>query len=208
MHTQAGEAIEYDALMLALGGRHGPRYRHAITIDDRKPRRDPPRADPGHRGGLRQEPRLRRTRANGVAVAAVRARADDRRPRLRHGCRARHHARNARGQPACDLRADREHGGRRAARREPASRRSPPAYAEVPDKARSSSTPATVTSTSTGSWPCPSSTDRRVRGVPLSEHGFLRVDPYCKLLDVDGHLRGRRRDRVRHQARRHRLPAG
>ncbi len=36
VHTKAGEAIEYDALVLALGARAVPRYKHAITIDDRR----------------------------------------------------------------------------------------------------------------------------------------------------------------------------
>jgi sulfide:quinone oxidoreductase len=35
VHTQAGAEIEYDALVLALGGKICPRYAHAITIDDR-----------------------------------------------------------------------------------------------------------------------------------------------------------------------------
>jgi len=34
VHTQAGEEIEYDALVLALGAKICPRYKHAITIDD------------------------------------------------------------------------------------------------------------------------------------------------------------------------------
>ena len=36
LHTQSDAAIEYDELVLALGGRIFPRYEHAITIDDRK----------------------------------------------------------------------------------------------------------------------------------------------------------------------------
>jgi sulfide:quinone oxidoreductase len=36
LHTRAGAALEYDALVLALGARAVPRYRHAITIDDRR----------------------------------------------------------------------------------------------------------------------------------------------------------------------------
>ncbi len=36
IYTKAGEAIEYDALVLALGARAVPRYEHAITIDDRR----------------------------------------------------------------------------------------------------------------------------------------------------------------------------
>src|SRR5450759_177623 len=35
VHTKAGKSIEYDALMLALGARAVPRYKHALTIDDR-----------------------------------------------------------------------------------------------------------------------------------------------------------------------------
>jgi sulfide:quinone oxidoreductase len=35
-HTQAGEQIEYDALVLALGAKAVPLYRHAVTIDDRR----------------------------------------------------------------------------------------------------------------------------------------------------------------------------
>ncbi len=36
VRTKAGEAIEYDALVLALGAHAVPRYKHAITIDDRR----------------------------------------------------------------------------------------------------------------------------------------------------------------------------
>jgi sulfide:quinone oxidoreductase len=35
VHTKGGESIEYDALVLALGARAVPRYTHALTIDDR-----------------------------------------------------------------------------------------------------------------------------------------------------------------------------
>jgi sulfide:quinone oxidoreductase len=35
-HTSAGTEIEYDALVIALGARIHPRYAHALTIDDRK----------------------------------------------------------------------------------------------------------------------------------------------------------------------------
>ena len=35
VHTEAGEEISYDALVLALGAKAIPLYRHAITIDDR-----------------------------------------------------------------------------------------------------------------------------------------------------------------------------
>jgi sulfide:quinone oxidoreductase len=36
VHTQADAEVEYDALVLALGAKICPRYAHAITVDDRK----------------------------------------------------------------------------------------------------------------------------------------------------------------------------
>ena len=36
LHTASGAELEYDALMLALGARAQPRYEHALTIDDRR----------------------------------------------------------------------------------------------------------------------------------------------------------------------------
>jgi sulfide:quinone oxidoreductase len=36
LHTKAGQVIEYDALVLALGARMCARYKHALTIDDRR----------------------------------------------------------------------------------------------------------------------------------------------------------------------------
>jgi sulfide:quinone oxidoreductase len=36
IHTKAGESIEYDALVLALGAKITERYPHALTIDDRE----------------------------------------------------------------------------------------------------------------------------------------------------------------------------
>jgi sulfide:quinone oxidoreductase len=35
LHTETGRAIEYDALLLALGAHSSARYEHALTIDDR-----------------------------------------------------------------------------------------------------------------------------------------------------------------------------
>jgi hypothetical protein len=43
-HTEAGEQIAYDALVLALGAKAHQRYPHALTIDA-SPGRDPARAD-------------------------------------------------------------------------------------------------------------------------------------------------------------------
>ena len=36
VHTKAGAAIEYGALLIALGARANCRYTHALTIDDRR----------------------------------------------------------------------------------------------------------------------------------------------------------------------------
>ena len=36
VHTKSGTQLEYDALVLALGATIHPRYRHAVTIDDRR----------------------------------------------------------------------------------------------------------------------------------------------------------------------------
>jgi sulfide:quinone oxidoreductase len=36
LRTTEGQALEYDVLVLALGARTRPRYRHALTIDDRR----------------------------------------------------------------------------------------------------------------------------------------------------------------------------
>jgi sulfide:quinone oxidoreductase len=35
LHTETGRAIEYDALLLALGAHASARYEHAVTVDDR-----------------------------------------------------------------------------------------------------------------------------------------------------------------------------
>jgi sulfide:quinone oxidoreductase len=36
LHTETGKAIEYDALLLALGAHASARYEHAVTVDDRR----------------------------------------------------------------------------------------------------------------------------------------------------------------------------
>jgi sulfide:quinone oxidoreductase len=36
VHTEAGEQLSYDALLLALGARLHPRFSHALTLDDRR----------------------------------------------------------------------------------------------------------------------------------------------------------------------------
>jgi len=36
VHTEAGEQLSYDALLLALGARMHPRFKHVLTIDDKR----------------------------------------------------------------------------------------------------------------------------------------------------------------------------
>ena len=36
VHTEGGDELSYDALLLALGARAKPRFRHAVTLDDRQ----------------------------------------------------------------------------------------------------------------------------------------------------------------------------
>ena len=36
VHTEGGEQLAYDALLLALGARLSPRFKHAVTLDDRR----------------------------------------------------------------------------------------------------------------------------------------------------------------------------
>jgi sulfide:quinone oxidoreductase len=36
VHTESGTALQYDALLLAMGARMRPRYDHALTLDDRQ----------------------------------------------------------------------------------------------------------------------------------------------------------------------------
>lgn len=36
VHTESGDALGYDALLLALGARPNARFRHAVTLDDRR----------------------------------------------------------------------------------------------------------------------------------------------------------------------------
>ena len=71
IHTKAGEAIEYDALVLALGAHAVPRYKHAITIDDRRMDETLHGLIQDIEGGYRRQPRVRRAGPHGLAAAAV-----------------------------------------------------------------------------------------------------------------------------------------
>ena len=116
VHTETGEQIRYDALVLALGAKAIPRYRARDHDRRPSPGRDPARADPGHRGRLHPQPRVRGAGTDALAAAAVRDRADDRRPRIRHEHRARRDDRHPRGRALGDLWLRREQRCGRAAR--------------------------------------------------------------------------------------------
>src|SRR5205085_2309645 len=36
VHTEHAQQLRYDALLLALGARQRPRFKHALTLDDRR----------------------------------------------------------------------------------------------------------------------------------------------------------------------------
>ena len=82
----AGQALEYDALVLALARVEASIgcSKDAVTIDDRHVEKKVLRADPGRgAGGFRQEAsRSSHRGTHGLATAALRAGADDRRARL------------------------------------------------------------------------------------------------------------------------------
>ena len=79
VHTgTGGEALEYDALLLAMGAAQRPALSHAETLDDSQARRAAARADPGRRGRVRPQARVRGSQPDAVAASDLRAGADDR----------------------------------------------------------------------------------------------------------------------------------
>ena len=83
--TSAGAALEYDALLVAVGARSEPAITGATHVDARARPGGDGRAAGRPRGGLRQARRVRRARRHRLAAAGLRARADDRLGRPRHG---------------------------------------------------------------------------------------------------------------------------
>ena len=73
------QALEYDALVLALGARAVPRYKHAITIDDRRMDETLHGLIQDIEGGYVDSLAFVLAGPHALAAAAVRARAHDRR---------------------------------------------------------------------------------------------------------------------------------
>jgi sulfide:quinone oxidoreductase len=185
VHTQAGSELEYDALVLALGGRICPRYKHAITIDDRK-------LDetlhgliqdleegyveslafvaPGRMAWplpLYELALLIATRAYDMNVElAITLITPEDSPLAIFG--------SAASTAVAKLLAE--------ARIQTITS----SYAEVPHNREIVLNPGDRHLSVDRIVALPELYGPSVRGVPLSEHGFLHVDRYCKLLDVDG----------------------
>ena len=116
VHTEAGEQLPYDALLLALGARMHDRFEHALTIDDARLDELLHGLIQDIEGGYVQPSCVHRPGADGMAAADLRARADDSRARSGHEHRAVDHDRHARGRAAGDLRPGGQRGGPAAAR--------------------------------------------------------------------------------------------
>ena len=112
-----------------------------------------------------------------------------------------------RGQPAGDLRPRRERR-RRELLAQASIQTINSAYAELPSAGELVINPGDRRLRVDRVIALPELYGPSVRGIPLGEHGFIRVDPYGQVPDVEHDLRRRRCDRVPGQARRHRLPAG
>ncbi len=185
VHTQAGSELEYDALVLALGGRICPRYKHALTIDDRKldetlhgliqdveegyvkslafvaPGRMPWPLP------LYELALLTATRAYDMDVElAITLITPEDSPLAIFGATA--------SAAVAELLAK--------ARITTITS----SYAEVPHNREIVLNPGDRHLSVDRIVALPELYGPSVRGVPLSEHGFLRVDRYCKLLDVEG----------------------
>ena len=112
--TGAGDRLDYDALVVAVGARAEPALQRAPDLDARGRRRGLRRAAARHRRGLQQAGRVRRARRRRLAAPRVRARADDRLAGGQHGPRRpRDHDLHARERAARGLR---RRGHDRAAR--------------------------------------------------------------------------------------------
>jgi sulfide:quinone oxidoreductase len=185
VHTQRGSELEYDALVLALGGRICPRYKHAITIDDRKldetlhgliqdveegyvkslafvaPGRMPWPLP------LYELALLTATRAYDMDVElAITLITPEDSPLGIFGSTA--------STAVAELLA------------EARIKTITSSYAEVPHNREIVLNPGDRHLSVDRIVALPELYGPSVRGVPLSEHGFLRVDRYCKLLDVEG----------------------
>ncbi len=182
LHTTAGAQLEYDALMLALGARAQPRYEHALTIDDRRMDETLHGLIQDIEGGyvkslafvaparlawqlpLYELALMSAARAYDMGVElAVTIVTPEEAPLAIFGAAAS------------------EAVAERLRRAGIATINS--AYAEVPRAGEVVINPGDRRLVSTAWWRYPSST-ASLRGIPLAEHGFIRVDPYGQVPGV------------------------
>ena len=71
VHTDGGESLRYDALLIAVGGRQIEAFEHVTHVPRRGSRRDLSGCRPGRRGGLLEEHRFSASRWAGVAAPAL-----------------------------------------------------------------------------------------------------------------------------------------
>ncbi|HMD52754.1 MAG TPA: FAD-dependent oxidoreductase [Solirubrobacteraceae bacterium] len=184
-HLKGGEAIEYDALVLALGGRARPRYKHALTIDD-------------HRLDEQLHGLLQDVEGGYIASLAFVApgrmawplplyelalmtsgRAYDMGIELRTTLITPEDSPLAIfGSAASSAVAERLAGAGITTLTS--------AYAEVPRTGEVVVNPGDRRLTVARVIALPELYGPCVRGIPLSEHGFIRVTAHCQVLDVDG----------------------
>ncbi len=87
LHTDLGNRLHYDAVLLAIGARSHPRFRDAdvLTLDDRQHRRTARGVCRSARSRPAEARRLCGSLAADLVIARVRARADDSQPLIGSG---------------------------------------------------------------------------------------------------------------------------
>ena len=207
VHTKAEEEIEYDALLLAIGARARPRYTHALTIDDRHLDETLHGLLQDLEGGYIE--RLAFVAPGRMAwplplyelAMMTSARAYDTNIDLTSTIVTPEDSPLAIfGSAASAAVAERLERAR--------IRTITSAYAEVPRTGEVVVHPGDISLGVDRVIALPELYGPCLRGIPLSEHGFIRITPYGQVLDARSRLRGRRCDGLRDQARWRRLPAG
>jgi sulfide:quinone oxidoreductase len=183
LHTTAGRAVEYDALMLAVGARARERYKHALTVDDC-------RLDETLRGLVQDVEQGYVTRVAFVAPGRMAwplplyelglmtaARAYDMGVELTTTIVTPEDTPlaifgSAASAAVAEL-LERSHIEMIGS-----------AYAEVPSAGRVTINPGDRHLTADRVIALPELYGPNVRGIPLSEHGFIRVDPFGRVADV------------------------
>ena len=207
IHTRADETIEYDALMLALGARATARYTHALTIDDRRMDETLHGLIEDVEGGylhslafispgrmawpfpLYELALMTAGRAYDMNVElSITIITPEDAPLAIFGAAA----------------SDAVRGLLQSAKIETINS----AYVEIPGQGEVVINPGDRRLKVDRAIALPELYGPAVRGIPVGEHGFIRVDPYLQVPEVRTDLRCRRRDRVSRQVRRNRIRAG